>query len=163
MEEAAQRFLLVAAADDTGRLTVVRDAAARLDADDAALDAVERSGLLRVDGDDLTLYHPLVRSAVYRAATSAQRRTPHRALADVLTVDPDRRAWHLAAAADRPDETVVAALDAVAARAPGRGGHEAASASWARAAELTTGEEARGRRLYRAASSAWLGAHPSRA
>ncbi|MFJ6563136.1 AAA family ATPase [Streptomyces sp. NPDC091412] len=163
LDETAQRFLLVAATDDTTRLTVVRDAAERLDAADTALDAVELSGLLRVDGDAVSLHHPLVRSAVYRAATSAQRRAAHRALADVLTGDPERRAWHLAAAADRPDEDVVAALDGVAERAAARGGHEAAAAAWARAAELTAGGEARGRRLYRAASSAWLGAHPSRA
>ena len=163
LKDAAQQFLLVAAADDTGRLIVVRDAAERLGADEAVLDAVERSGLLRVDGDQLALYHPLVRSAVYRAATSTQRRAAHRALADVLTGDPDRRAWHLAAAADRPDDTVVAALDAVAERAAGRGGHEAAAAAWARAAELTPSGEHRGRRLFLAASSAWLGAHPSQA
>jgi DNA-binding CsgD family transcriptional regulator len=163
LDEPAQRFLLLAAADDTGRLTVVRDAAERLEAGDEALDAAERSGLLRVDGDAIDLYHPLVRSAVYRAATSAQRRGAHRALADALTGDPDRRAWHLAAAADRPDDTVVTALDGVAERAAARGGHEAAAAAWARAAELTPGGEARGRRLYLAASSAWLGAHPSRA
>ncbi|WP_199522226.1 helix-turn-helix transcriptional regulator [Geodermatophilus marinus] len=162
LTEAAQRFLLVAAADDTARLPVVGDAANRLDAGDA-LDEVERAGLLRVEGTTLSLHHPLVRSAVYRAATSAQRRAAHRALADVLAADQDRRAWHLAAAADRPDEAVVTALDAVAERAAGRGGHEAASAAWARAAELTTGTEARGRRLYRAASAAWAGAHPSRA
>jgi DNA-binding CsgD family transcriptional regulator len=163
LDESAQRFLLVAAADDTGRLTVLRDAAERVDVGDAALDEVERSGLLRVDGDAVSLYHPLVRSAVYRAATSAQRRAAHRALADVLTGDPDRRAWHLAAAADRPDDDVVTALDAVAERAAARGGHEAAAAAWARAAELTAGGQDRGRRLYLAASSAWLGAHPSRA
>jgi DNA-binding NarL/FixJ family response regulator len=163
LDEPAQRFLLVAATDDTARLTVVRDAAERLDAADTALDAAERSGLLHVDGDTVTLYHPLVRSAVYRAATSAQRRAAHRVLADVLTGDPERRAWHLAAAADRPDEDVVAALDGVAERAAARGGHEAAAAARARAAELTAGGEARGRRLYLAASSAWLGAHPSRA
>ncbi|MGW5460345.1 AAA family ATPase [Streptomyces sp. NPDC003996] len=163
LDEAAQRFLLVAATDDTARLTVIRDAAERLDAADAALDAVERSALLRVDGDAVAFYHPLVRSAVYRAATSAQRRAAHRVLADVLTGDPERRAWHLAAAVDRPDVDVVAALDGVAERAAARGGHEAAAASWARAAELTPGGEARGRRLYLAASSAWLGAHPSRA
>jgi DNA-binding CsgD family transcriptional regulator len=163
LPEPAQRFLLVAATDDTGRLTVVRDAAEALDAGDDALDAVERAGLLQVDGDALSMYHPLVRSAVYRAATSAQRRAAHRALADVLGADADRRAWHLAAATDRPDDAVVEALDGVAERAAGRGGHEAASAAWARAAELTSSGEDRGRRLYRAASSAWLGAHPSRA
>ncbi|MGX4687669.1 helix-turn-helix transcriptional regulator [Streptomyces sp. JNUCC 63] len=163
LPEQAQRFLLVAAADDTGRLAVVRDAADRLDAGDDALDAVERAGLLCVDGDAVDVHHPLVRSAVYRVATSAQRRAAHRALAGVPDIDADRRAWHLAAATDRPDETVVAALDAVAERAAGRGGHEAAAAAWTRAAELTAGGEARGRRLYLAASSAWLGAHPSRA
>src|SRR4051794_11147692 len=68
LDDHTQRFLLVAATDDTGRLTVVCAAAARLDAADQALDAVERSGLLRVDGDAVFLYHPLVRSAVYRAA-----------------------------------------------------------------------------------------------
>ncbi len=159
----AQRLLLVAAADDTGRLTVVRDAADRLEVGDDALDEAERAGLLRADGDAATLCHPLVRSAVYRAASSTQRRAVHRALADVLAADPDRWAWHLAAAADRPDAQVVAALDDVARRATGRGGHEAAGAAWARAAELTAAGPARGRRLYLAASAAWLGAHPSRA
>ena len=59
----AQRLLLLASADDTGRLTVVRAAAERLDVGDDALDEAERVGLLRVDGDVLALYHPLVRSA----------------------------------------------------------------------------------------------------
>src|SRR3712207_6985505 len=49
---------------------------------------------------------PILRSAVYRAATSAQRRAAHGALADALGIDADRRAWHLAAVADRPDESV---------------------------------------------------------
>jgi DNA-binding CsgD family transcriptional regulator len=164
LDEDAQRFLLVAAADDTARLTVVRDAAERLGAGDDALDAVERAGLLHVDGDHLALYHPLVRSAVYRAATSAQRRAVHRALADALgATDADRRAWHLAAAADRPDAAVVASLDAVAERAAARGGHEAAAAAWARAAELTAEPQERAVRLSAAAQEAWLAAQPVRA
>src|SRR5919107_1319789 len=139
LSPAAQRLLLVTAADDTARLSVVRGAAERLGAGDEALDEAERTGLVHVDGDTVVLYHPLVRSAVYRAATSAQRRAAHRALADVLHADADRRAWHLAAAADRPDDEVVAALDAVAERAAARGGHGARAAAWARAAELTGG------------------------
>ena len=161
LPEAAQRFLLVAAADDTARLPVVRDAADRLDAGDAALDAVEQAGLLRVDGDVLTLYHPLVRSAVYRAATSAQRRAVHRALAGALDGDADRRAWHLAAASDRPDDAVVGALDAVAERATARRGHEAAAAAWSRAAELTADPAVRARRLGAAAHAAWHAAQPA--
>jgi DNA-binding CsgD family transcriptional regulator len=163
LAEPAQRFLLVAAADDTGRLTVLRDAAETLRVGAEALDEGERSGLLTVDGDAVALYHPLVRTAVYRAATSAQRRAAHRALADVLGADPDRRAWHLAAAADRPDDTVVADLDGVADRASARGGHEAAAAAWARAAELTADPAARSRRLAAAAHAAWFAAQPERA
>ena len=162
LPEAAQRFLLVAAADDTARLPVVRDAAGRVDAGDDALDAVEQA-CRRVDGDMLTLYHPLVRSAVYRAATSAQRRAAHRALADALDGDADRRAWHLAAASDRPDEAVAGALEAAAGRATARRGHEAAAAAWSRAAELTADPAFRARRLGAAAHAAWHAAQPARA
>ena len=125
----AQQLLLVASADDTGRVTVVRHAADLLRVDDGALDEVERAGLLTVSGDQLALYHPLVRSAVYGASTSSGRRAVHRALADALHEDADRRAWHLAAATDRPDDQVVDELEAVAQRAAGRGGHEAAAAA----------------------------------
>ena len=159
----AQQLLLVACADDTGRLTVVRNAADLLGVGEKALDDAENAGLVTVSENQLTLYHPLVRSAVYGASTSSGRRAVHRALAEALHDDADRRAWHLAAATDRPDDHVVDQLDAVAQRAAARGGHEAASAAWARAAELTTSGPDRGRRLYLAASSAWLGAHPSQA
>ncbi|HEY5878366.1 MAG TPA: AAA family ATPase [Nakamurella sp.] len=162
LDAAARRYLLVVAADDTARTTVIRDAAALLDAGDDALDAVERTGLLRVDGDEVSLFHPLVRSAVYGAATSAQRRATHRALADVLPGDADRQAWHLAAAADRADEVTAAALDAVAERATGRAGHEAAASAWARAAELTADASGRAARFAAAAQAAWLAAQPTR-
>ncbi len=161
LDEPTQHFVLVAAADDTGRLTVIRAAADRLHVGEDALDAAEQAGLLRVEGNQVSLYHPLVRSAVYRTVSSARRRAVHRALACALADDPDRRAWHLAAAADRPHDDLAAALDAVAERAADRGGHEAAAAAWARAAELTAGGNARARRLYFAAAAAWQGARPS--
>ena len=165
LPEPAQQLLLVAAADDSGRLGVVRSAAAGLGADDAALDEVERSGLLRVEGDHVALYHPLVRSAVYRAATSAQRRAAHDALAGALdaTGDRDRRAWHQAAAAEGPDESIAAELDAVATAAGARGGHEAASAAWSRAAELTADPARRATRYGAAALAAFAVAQTGRA
>src|SRR5262249_3544270 len=138
-------------------------AARRREVGDEALDAVEQAGLLRVDGDGLTLYHPLVRSAVYRAATSAQRRAAHRALASALGGDADRRAWHLAAASDRPDDDVAGARGAAAERAPPRGGPEAAAAAWSRAAELPAAPAGRVRRLGAAAHAAWHAAQPARA
>ena len=120
----AQTLLLVAAADDSGRATIVRHAARALGASSNAIVAAEASGLVQVVGDTVRFRHPLVRSAVYGAATNSQRREAHRALADALidSGDLDRRAWHRAAAAEEPDESVVAALDDVAERASQRGG-----------------------------------------
>jgi hypothetical protein len=165
LPEMAQAVLLTSAADDSGRVAVVRAAAARLGADDDGWAAAERSALLRVQGPAVELRHPLVRSAVYGAATSTERRRAHRALAEALAggTDVDRRAWHLAASVDEPDDAVVAELDRAAERAAGRGGQEAAASAWERAAELTADAEDRARRLYAAARAAWLAAQPLRA
>ena len=110
---AAQTLMLVAAADDTGRLATVQRTAATLGVPPAAaaVAEAERSGLLVINGDTVTVRHPLVRSAVYQAATADQRREVHRALADALDSleDSDRATWHRAAAAAGPDENLVAA------------------------------------------------------
>ncbi|WP_395657131.1 AAA family ATPase [Nocardioides sp.] len=159
---AAQTVVLVAAADDSGHAGTVTRAAAALGADAAALDAAEESGLVTVDGTAVSLQHPLVRSAVYGAATSSRRRQAHRALAEALAGTPqeDRRAWHLAASVDGPDQQVVAALDETAERARRRGGHEAAAAAWTRAAELTLDPQARAVRLSSAAGSSLAAGRP---
>jgi hypothetical protein len=158
----AQTLLLVAAADDSGHAATVRRAAAALGAGDDALDAAERSGLIAVRDGELELRHPLVRSAVYHAATSRERRQAHRALAAALpgSHDADRRAWHRAAAADGPDEEIAAELEAAADRARTRGGQEAASAALDRAADLSPAGDARARRRYGAAEAAWLAGRP---
>jgi DNA-binding CsgD family transcriptional regulator len=160
----ARTLLRVVAADDSGRARVVQQASAELGVGADAIDEVERSGLLQVRDGEVQLRHPLVRSAVYEAATSSERRAAHAALAGALSdeVDADRRAWHRAAAADQPDDTVVDELDAAARRAVRRGGHEAASAAWVRAAELSRDEQVRARHLFRAAGSSWLAGLPGR-
>jgi DNA-binding CsgD family transcriptional regulator len=154
----AQTLLLVTAADDAAHVGTVASAAALLGVDAGALGELEGSGLLDVSAGELRLRHPLVRSAVYAAATDAERRAVHTALAAGLqgTDQSDRRAWHRAAAADGPDDAVVADLEAVATRAEARGGHEAAAAAWERAAELTADAGPRSRQLFAAARSAWL-------
>lgn len=158
----AQTLLLVAAADDSGRAATISRAAQALGADPDAMDAAEESGLLEEYDGVLTLRHPLVRSAIYGAATSSRRRQAHRALADALagTTEQDRRAWHLAASVDGPDNEVVTALEDAADRAQRRGGHEAASSAWTRAAELTLDPHARARRLFAAASSSVAAGRP---
>lgn len=121
--------------------------------------------MLTVAGAEVGFRHPLVRSAVYQGAATHVRQQAHRALAQVMTggQDADRRAWHLAAAVDEPDDEVVAALDGAARRAAARGGYEAASAAFDRAAELTSDEQARSNRLLAAATNAWLAAQLPRA
>jgi DNA-binding CsgD family transcriptional regulator len=159
----AQTLLLVAAADDSGRTAAITRAASRLGAGRETLDAAEESGLAHVGDGVLTLRHPLVRSAIYAAATSSRRRQAHRALADALagTPDEDRRAWHLAASVDGPDEEVVEALDEAAERARRRGGHEAAASAWIRAAELTLDPQARAGRLFAAAGASVAAGRPA--
>lgn len=161
----AQSLLLVAAADDSGSLSTVRRAAALLGAGEEALEAAEQAGLLQANGPDIELRHPLVRSAVYAAALSPDRRRAHRALAQVLegSGDTDRRIWHQAAALETPNKAVADDLAALAQRARRRGGHEAASATWARAATLTPDTATRAIRLYCAAEDAWLSGRPNKA
>lgn len=162
LPEGAQTLLLLAAADDSGRVGTVVRAGESLGAGPDALDAAEASGLLEERDGRLVLRHPLVRSAIYGASSSSRRRQAHRALADALVGTPqeDRRAWHLAASVDGPDDEVVTALDRTAERARRRGGHEAASAAWTRAAELTVDPHARARRLHLAASASLAAGRP---
>jgi DNA-binding CsgD family transcriptional regulator len=154
----AQTLLLVAATDDSARLSVIRSALTTLSVDcDAAMDEVEASGLLRVDAGVVEFRHPLVRSAVHQGAPSRARRAAHAALAAVLTdADADRRAWHRAASVDEPDAAVVDDLEQAAERAMRRGGYEAASAALERAAELTLDDAAQARLLLGAATNSWL-------
>ena len=131
-------LLLVAAAEPVGDPALVWRAAGLLGIRTSALDAAETEGLLEV-GAGVTFRHPLVRSAVYRAATRAERRRVHNALAEATDpeVDPDRRAWHRAEATSGPDEEVASDLERSAGRAQARGGLAAAGAFLERASALT--------------------------
>ena len=148
----AQRLLLLAAAEPLGDSALLWRAAKQLGVPETAAHAVESEGLLTLDGA-VTFRHPLVRSAVYRAAEPNERRDVHAALADATDpgIDPDRRAWHRAQATPTPDEDVAAELERSATRAQGRGGFAAAAAFLERAMELTPDEPRRSRRALAAA------------
>ena len=165
LPEQVQTLLLVASADDSGSLSVVRRAATSLGVDESAVNTAEQARLLVTDSDSIRVLHPLVRSAVYQAATGHERRSAHRALADALgdSDDPDRQAWHRAASVDGPDDAAVVALVEVGARAERRGGYAAARAAYERAAELTSDEQARAERQFAAARNAWAGGEAARA
>ncbi len=160
-----QSMLLLAAADDTGSLAVLRHAASGLGLSEEALEAAVASGLLIADGESVRVRHPLVRSAVYQAVTGEQRRQVHRALADTSAGlgDSDREAWHRAAAAEGPDPEVVAALELVGSRAERRGGYVSALAAYQRAATLSTLTPQRAALTLAAARNAWASGKTSQA
>ena len=107
----ARRLLLLAAAEPVGDPLLLLSASERLGVALPAVEA-ETDGLLAI-GERVTFRHPLVRSAVYRSGPPQQRRAVHLALAEATDAqaDPDRRAWHLAAAALGPDEKVALELE----------------------------------------------------
>jgi DNA-binding CsgD family transcriptional regulator len=154
----ARRLLVLAAADDSGDVGTLLRASEQLGFGPDALDAAERAGLLAAEGARLRFRHPLVRSAVYRAAGFAERRAAHEALAAVLDddADVDRRAWHRAAAATAPDDEAAEALALTADHAASRGGHTAAARALERAAELDSDPQRRAQRLLAAAVASAL-------
>ncbi|WP_410571158.1 AAA family ATPase [Amycolatopsis sp. cmx-4-61] len=115
--------------------------------------AVE-AGLVDLPAGCVTFRHPLMRSALPASATPLERRSAHLALVEALRDQPDRRAWHQAAASGGPDETVAAELERTAERARSRGGAAAAIAALEQAARLSPGAEARTDRLLLAAELA---------
>jgi hypothetical protein len=133
-----RRLLLLAAAEPVGDVTLLWRAAERLGIGSEVAAPAEAAGLVEI-GARVRFRHPLLRSAAYRAASAPERREVHKALADATDarVDPDRRAWHRARAAARPDEAVAGELERSAGRAQARGGLSAAAAFLQRAAELT--------------------------
>jgi DNA-binding CsgD family transcriptional regulator/tetratricopeptide (TPR) repeat protein len=150
-------LMLIAVAEPTGDPVLMWRAAGRLGIAASAAEAAQADGLLEI-GARVRFRHPLVRSAVYSSASLQQRRVAHQALAEVTDPgrDPDRRAWHLAAAAPGPDEEVAAELERSAGRAQARGGMAAAAAFLRRAVELTGEPAPRSERAVAAAQASLL-------
>ncbi|MDX6727334.1 MAG: hypothetical protein QOK49_2139 [Baekduia sp.] len=149
-----RRLLLVAAAEPVGDPVLVWRAAGLLGVGAEAALPAGVAGLVEFGGQ-VRFRHPLVRSAVYQAASAGERQSVHRALAEATDadVDPDRRAWHRAQATPGLDEEVAAELERSAGRAQARGGLAAAAAFHERAAGLTPDPARRARRALAAAQS----------
>lgn len=152
MPEETRTLTLVAAAETTGDPLLVWRASERLGIAGTAAAAAETEGLIAI-GERVTFRHPLVRSGIYRSASPPERQAVHLALAEVTDaeLDPDRRAWHLAAAAPGPDEVVAIELERSAGRAQARGGLAAAAAFLQRSVALTRDPAKRADRALAAA------------
>ncbi|MFE4696258.1 AAA family ATPase [Streptomyces sp. NPDC056738] len=149
---ATRHLLLVAALEGSGNMLVVRRAVAgRCDVKHLA--PAERTQLVRVEDATgrLAFRHPLIRSAVVELSTSSQRRNVHRALADAWTAVPEQRAWHLAQAAEEPDEQIATLLEQAADISARRGDGPNAVSALVRAAELSPAAPTYARRLAKAA------------
>ncbi|GAA3049522.1 LuxR family transcriptional regulator [Pseudonocardia yunnanensis] len=159
-----QRLVLVAAAEPLGDPVLLWRAATQLSISAESAAPAACAGLLEI-GSRVRFHHPLVRSAIYRAAAPEERRIAHRALADVTDpeADFDRRAWHAAQATAGPDENVAADLEHSAGRAQARGGLAAAAAYLERAAELTADPDRRVQRALAAARATHLAGAPDAA
>ena len=147
-------FLLAAAIEPTGDVSLLRRALRRLNVDFAASDPAVRAGLIELSVR-VRFRHPLARSAVARAAGVTDLQAVHLALAEETDPerDPDRRAWHRAYAASGPDEEVASELERCADRARGRGGLAAQAAFLERAIALTRDPAQRPARVLAAAQA----------
>ncbi len=172
LDSLTQLALLVLAAETSGDMDLVRGAIATLasvtpDQIDAAVGCARQEDLVGPGAAPgrVEFRHPLIRSAVYRSAPPALRRHAHAALAATTDPirDPDRRAWHRAAAAAASDLDVAAQLEASADRARERGGYLAQAAFLHRAAELTPAGPERNGRLLEASAAALTAGAPQRA
>src|SRR2546421_586742 len=154
LPEETQRLLLLGAAEPTGDPMLLWQAAAVLGLPIEAAAPAEAADLIAV-GTRVTFCHPLLRSAIYGAASADRRRTAHRALAGAIDAerDPDRRAWHRAHAALAPDEEVALELELSADRAQARGGIAAAAAFLQRAVALSVDPARRAERALAAAQA----------
>ncbi|MFC0682654.1 AAA family ATPase [Lysobacter korlensis] len=152
LPQATRTLLLLAAAEPLGDVALLWRAAGKLGIGPDAVAPATEAGLLDLD-TSVRFRHPLVRSAVYRAARDDDRRRVHAALAEATSAetDPDRRAWHRAASAVGLDDDVATELEESAGRARARGGWAAAAAFLTRATELSSDPGVRAQRALAAA------------
>ncbi|MBW9206692.1 AAA family ATPase [Mumia sp. zg.B53] len=154
LPSATQLLLLVAAADPVGDPNLLWRAASELGVPVEAAAPAAAEDLLEIAAR-VEFRHPLLRSAIYRAASPTERRSAHRALAAATDpeIDPDRCAWHRAQGSLGPDDDVAAELERSAGRAQARGGLAAAAAFLQRSVALTQEPARRADRALAAAQA----------
>jgi DNA-binding CsgD family transcriptional regulator len=136
-----EALLTIAAQREPTRASVAAALDRHLDSD---LEAAELEGIVRVDGDTIRFSHPLFADAIYADTSDAERRATHARLARTVE-GVEKRARHLALAADGPDEAVAAVLETAAEMASARGAPLAAAELLRLALKLTPDAESAAR------------------
>lgn len=152
----SRTVLLVAAASDIDEVSILARAARNLGLDVEELAEAEDRGLVELREGRVEFRHPLIRSAVYNAASPAERRQAHKALVGALPdAEADRRAWHLALSVIGPDDTACSSLEQAGKRSRERNAYDVASHTFERASLLAAEAPRQAQLLYDAAAAAW--------
>ena len=123
LPDATRSALLICSAASRPTVELVREASG---SSDDPLGPAEEAGIVAVDGGRVAFSHPLLALAVYRSASTSERRAAHRRLAEVIQ-DLEERARHLALASSGPNRDLAELLDRAAKRAHDRGAPGAAA------------------------------------
>jgi DNA-binding CsgD family transcriptional regulator len=145
-------LLLLLALEGTGDLRVLRSVLpGERWLDD--FEPAEQGRLVQLDlpAGRVVFRHPLIGAAAVQLATTSERRRAHAVLAQGLSEDSERRAWHLAGAALGPEEPTAELLEATAHDALRRGDSVRAVSALLRAADMSPRAADRARRLVAAA------------
>ena len=156
-----QRLLLVAAADPTGEPALLVRASEEIGVPIQELSPAEADGLLEL-GSQVAFRHPLLRSAIYRAASPEERQAAHQALAAATDAEARPRSPGLASRTRHrwARRGRRARAGAVGRRVPGPGADlQRPRAFLERSAALTPDPSSRAQRALEAAepASIWPG------
>jgi hypothetical protein len=153
-----RRLLLVAAVDESGVMAEILSGAGMISdcapVSEKDLDPAIQAGLIEVDGSSIRFRHPLIRSALYQAASVVEHREAHTALAAVLVNQADRAIWHRVAAVAGHDEQLASELAESADRAMRQGAIAVGVMALERAAHLSNDRVRQGQWLLEAIARA---------
>jgi DNA-binding CsgD family transcriptional regulator len=147
------RALCIVAAEETGDMATIVAALNARGLTFSDVESAESLNLIDLAPDRVRWRHPLYRSAAYYAATPAERRAAHAALAGAVTGDESdalRGLWHGARAAVGPDDHLAELLMGAGEQLVQRGALVTAGDYFERAGRLMTSTAQRSIALRRA-------------
>jgi DNA-binding CsgD family transcriptional regulator len=152
-----RQALLISSAADNSSTAAILAALTQAGLELADLERGEQAGIITISDGNIKFRHPLVRAATYHLHSGADRRSAHRALAEVAVAggDLERAAWQLASAVTGPDETVAQLLETAGSTAAERNAYATAARAFETSASLSLDPDDRLRRATHAGRALW--------